>query len=137
MTDGSVPISGVNNAQPPSVIPANLAADAFNRLAEPDGVNRPRPGAIQRVETPVSFDSIHHVGNGKFLWNDAGNWFLYNSRTLTNSALTAGTIPAFAHGDQVYSALCDQVLYFTRGRYLWKFDPSTNLFHPDGDSGTV
>jgi hypothetical protein len=126
MTDGSVPISGVNNAKPPSMIDATLAEDAINRLSEPDGVNRPRPGAILRVETPVSFDSIHHVGGGKFLWNDAGNWFLYNSRTVTNSPLTGG--PPWAHGDQIYSALCDQVLYFSRGDVLWKFTPATNAF---------
>ena len=71
LTDGSVPIAGVNNAQPPSTIGATLAEEAVNRLAEPDGLNRPRPGLRQRVKTPVSFDSIHHVGNGKFIWNDA------------------------------------------------------------------
>ena len=127
LTDGSVPISGVNNAQPPSTIGATLAEIASNRLAEPDGVNRPRPGLRQRVKTPVSFDSIHHVGNGKFLWNDASNWFLYDSRAVVNSPVTSGA-PVFAHGDQIYSALCDQVLYFTRGGTLYKFTPATNIF---------
>jgi hypothetical protein len=126
LADGSVPISGVNNAMPPSAIDAALAELADNRLAEPDGLNRPRPGVIQRIKTPVSFDSIHHVGTGKFLWHDAANWFLYDSRAQTNVAVPGG--PVFAHGDQVYSALCDQVLYFTKGTYLYKFDPSTNIF---------
>ena len=126
LEDGRTPISGVNNAMPPNAISSTLAELANNRLAEPDGLNRPRPGVIQRVETPVSFDSIHHVGVGKFLWNDASNWFLYDSRSKVNFTLTGG--PIFAHGDQIYSALCDQVLYFTRGSHLWKFDPSTNLF---------
>lgn len=121
-----MPISGVNNALPPSSIDATLAADALNRLAEADGVNRPRPGLTLWVKTPVSFDSIHHVGNGKFLWNDASNWFLYDSRARTNVAVTGG--PSWAHGDQVYSALCDQVLYFSRGGYLFKFTPATNAF---------
>jgi len=126
MTDGSVPISGINNAQPPSTIDQSLAADAVNRLAEPDGVNRPRPGLRQRVKTPVSFDSIHHVGNGKFIWNDASNWFLYDSRAVTNVPTPGG--PPWAHGDQIYSALCDQVLYFSRGGVLWKYTPSSNAY---------
>ena len=125
MTDGSNP-SGVNNALPPSQIGATLAQEADNRLAEPDSLNRPRPGVSQRVKTPVSFDSIHHVGNGKFIWNDASSWFLYDSRAQTNTATAGG--PAWAHGDQIYSALCDQVLYFSRGGTLWKYTPATNLF---------
>ena len=107
LQDGSVPIAGVNNALPPGAIGPTLAQDAVNRLAEPDSVNRPRPGLRQRVKTPVSFDSIHHCGGGKFVWNDASNWFLYDSRAVTNVAVTGG--PAWAHGDQIYSALCDQV----------------------------
>ena len=126
LADGSTPIAGVNNAMPPNAIQSELAELANNRLAEPDGLNRPRPGVIQRIETPTSFDSIHHVGKGLFLWNDAANWFLYNSRIHGNSPLTGG--PVFAHGDQIYSALCDQVLYFSRGGHLWKFDPSTYVF---------
>jgi hypothetical protein len=126
LTDGSVPISGVNNALPPNAISATLAAEADNRLAEPDGLNRPRPGVINRVSTAGSFTSIHHIGNGNFLWHDANRWFLYDSRAHTNVAAPGG--PAFTSSDQVYSALCDKVLYFTRGGYLYKFDPSTNLF---------
>jgi hypothetical protein len=126
LVDGSTPISGVNNASPPNAISATLAELATNRLAEPDGLNRPRPGVSQRVKTVASFDSIHHVGTGKFLWNDAANWYLYDSRAHTNTTVAGG--PAFAHGDQIYSALCDKVLYFTRGTYLFKFDPTTNLF---------
>ena len=90
LTDGSVPIAGVNNAQPPSTIGATLAEEAVNRLAEPDGLNRPRPGLRQRVKTPVSFDSIHHVGNGKFIWNDASNWFLYDSKAITSVPTPGG-----------------------------------------------
>ena len=126
LADGSMPISGVNNALPPSSIDQSLAADAINRLAEPDSVNRPRPGLRQRVKTPVSFDSIHHVGTGKFVWNDASNWFLYDSRAVTDVAVPGG--PAWGHGDQIYSALCDQTLYFTRGDNLWKYTPSANAF---------
>jgi hypothetical protein len=126
LMDGSIPISGVNNASPPNVIGTTLAQEADNRLAEPDGLNRPRPGVSQRVKTVASFDSIHHVGTGKFLWNDAANWYLYDSRAHTNTTLSGA--PAFAHGDQIYSALCDKVLYFTRGTYLFKFDPTTNTF---------
>jgi hypothetical protein len=126
LADGSVPIAGVNNAQPPSTIDQTLAEDAMNRLAEPDSVNRPRPGLRQRIKTPVSFDSIHHVGTGKFLWNDASSWFLYDSRAVANNAVTGG--PAWAHGDQIYSALCDQVLYFSRGGPLYKYTPASNTF---------
>lgn len=126
LTDGSVPIAGVNNALPPSAIGPTMAEDAFNRLAEPDSVNRPRPGLIQRIKTPVSFDSIHHVGNGKFLWNDASNWFIYDSRSRVNSVAAGG--PVYAHGDQIYSALCDQVLYFSRGGSLSKYTPATGVF---------
>lgn len=126
LQDGSMPISGVNNAQPPSEIDKSLAELADNRLAEPDGLNRPRPGVIQRVKTPLSFDSIHHVGNGKFLWNDAADWFSYDSRLQANVPLTGG--PVWAHGDQIYSALCDQVLYLSRGGSLWKYTSATGLF---------
>lgn len=128
MTDGSVPISGVNNALPPSSIGQTLAEDAINRLSEPDSVNRPRPGLRQKIRTPASFDSIHHVGNGRFIWNDASNWFSYDSRLGANVPLTSAGGPAWGHGDQIYSALCDQVLYLTRGGALWKFTPATNLF---------
>ena len=61
LIDGSVPISGVDNAQPPSAIGVTLASDAVNRLASLDGLNRPRPGTIRLQHASVSFDSIHHV----------------------------------------------------------------------------
>lgn len=126
LADGSIPISGVNNSLPPNAISQTLAEDAINRLAEPDSVNRPRPGLRQRVKASTSFDSIAHVGNGRFIWNDAANWFSYDSRAITNVALTGG--PAWAHGDQIYGALCDQVYYFSRGGPLYKFTPASNAF---------
>ena len=126
LTDASVPISGVNNSLPPSAISSSLASGADNRLTELDGLNRPRPGLIQRVAASGSFTSIHHVGTGKFLWHDANSWFVYDSRSQINASVSGG--PAFTSSDQVYSALCDKVLYFTRGGRLYKFDPSTNTF---------
>ena len=111
LTDASAPIAGVNNAQPPSAIGPTLAADAQNRLASLDGLNRPRPGVIRLQHTTVSFDSIHHLGQGKFLYNDAGAWFLYDSRSNVNTPASGG--PAFTHGQHVYSALCDTKLYFS------------------------
>ena len=52
-------------------------------------------------------------GSGKFLYNDAGAWFLYDSRSNVNTPAPGG--PAFAHGNHVYSALSDAKLYFARG----------------------
>ena len=74
--DGTAPIAGVDNSQPPSAIGPTLCADAENRLSFLDGLNRPRPGVIRLQQASVSFDSIHHMGDGKFLYNDAGAWFL-------------------------------------------------------------
>lgn len=127
LMDGSVPISGVNNALPPNAIGQSLASNAVNRLAEMDGLNRPRPGISQTFKTPSSLDSIHHCGNGVFLWNDAVNWYTYNSKTGVNTGPLAGG-PAWLHGDQIYSTVSDKVLYFSRGLQLYKFDPATNLF---------
>src|SRR4029077_11165750 len=109
LLDGSVPIAGVNNAKPPSAIDPTLAADAENRLATLDGLNRPRPGIIRLQKPGTSFDSIHHLGAGLFLYNDAGAWWEYDSRAKVNRALTGG--PNFAHGTNVYSALSDNKLY--------------------------
>ena len=111
--DGSAPIAGVDNSQPPSAIGPTLAADAENRLASLDGLNRPRPGIIRLQQASVSFDSIHHMGDGKFLYNDAGAWFLYDSRSNVMAPAAGG--PAFTHGQHIYSALSDTKLYFARG----------------------
>lgn len=129
LTDGSVPIAGVNNAQPPNAIGPTLAADAENRLTQADGLNRPRPGVTRLQYTGGSFDSIHHAGVGQFLYNDAGNWFQYDSRSEANITLAGG--PNFAHGINVYSTLSADKLYFSAGGGsatggpLWKFVPGT------------
>jgi hypothetical protein len=122
IADASVPISGIDNSQPPSAIGKTLAASAENRLTSMDGLNRPRPGTIDRFNTLSSFDSIHHLGDGQFLWNSAGTWGKYDSRSNANTALSGG--PAYSLGDQIYSALADKVLYFTRGDQLRKYDPA-------------
>jgi hypothetical protein len=129
LVDGSVPIAGVNNAKPPSAIDSTLAADSENRIATLDGLNRPRPGIIRLKKPGSSFDSIHHLGVGKFLYNDASNWYQYDSRSGVNTTLTGG--PSFTHGQNVYSALSDDKLYFSTGGggptggSLWKFVPGT------------
>ena len=66
LQDGSVPISGSIILFRPMPLQRRLAEEADNRLAEPDGLNRPRPGLIQRVQTPGSFDSIFHARRGPF-----------------------------------------------------------------------
>ena len=81
LIDGTAPIAGIDNSQPPSAIGPTLAADAVNRLTSMDGLNRPRPGVIRLQQASVSFDSIHHVGDGQFLLNDGPAWFLYDSRS--------------------------------------------------------
>ena len=111
LIDGTAPIAGVDNSQPPSAIGPTLAADAENRLTSMDGLNRPRPGVIRLQQASVSFDSIHHVGDGKFLYNDAGAWFLYDSRSDVLNPAPGG--PGYAHGQHVYSALSDDKLYFS------------------------
>jgi hypothetical protein len=82
---------------------------------------------IADFQTPHGgFDSIHHYGQGQFLYNDGPNWGKYDSRSKVNSVLSGG--PAFATGDQIYSALANNVLYFTRGDNLYKYDPSVPGF---------
>jgi hypothetical protein len=125
LTDGSVPISGVDNARPPNSIDQTLASDAENRLTQADGLNRPRPGIIRKQMTGGWFDSIHHLGAGVFLLNDANRWWTYDSRSNV-LALAAGG-PAFASGAQVYSALTDQVLYFSDGNLLRKYTPGVGF----------
>jgi hypothetical protein len=111
--DGSSPIAGVDNSQPPSAIGPTLTADAENRLSALDGLNRPRPGITRLQKPSASFDSIHHMGDGKFLLNDAGAWFIYDSRSNVINPTPLG--PGFAHGGNVYSALADTALYFSQG----------------------
>ena len=129
LLDGSVPIAGVNNAKPPSAIDPTLASDAENRLATLDGLNRPRPGIIRLQKPSSSFDSIHHLGVGQFLYNDANKWFNYDSRSKVNTTLAGG--PNFAHGANVFSTLSNDKLYFSTGGGaatggpLWKFVPGT------------
>ena len=111
--DGSSPIAGVDNSQPPSAIGPTLTADAENRLSALDGLNRPRPGITRLQKPSASFDSIHHMGDGKFLSNDAGAWFIYDSRSNVINPTPLG--PGFVHGGNVYSALADTALYFSQG----------------------
>lgn len=125
LVDGSVPIAGINNAQPPNSIGPTFAADAENRLTQADGLNRPRPGFNRKAWTGGAFDSIHHLGVGQFLLNDAGNWFTYDSRSDVLAAASGG--PAYASGAQVYSALADTVLYFSEGTNLRKYTPGTGF----------
>ena len=59
--DGSSPIAGVDNSQPPSAIGPTLTADAENRLSALDGLNRPRPGItrLQQRQCEFRFDSSY------------------------------------------------------------------------------
>ena len=111
--DGSSPIAGVDNSQPPSAIGPTLTADAQNRLSALDGLNRPRPGITRLQHPSASFDSIHHLGDGKFLSNDAGAWFIYDSRSNVINPASGG--PGFVHGGNVYSTLANTALYFSQG----------------------
>ena len=129
LIDGSVPINGVNNSAPPSMIDKNLAAGATNRLSQRDGLNRPRPGIIRLKQLPgpgISADSIHHLGAGVFLVNNGAAWYTYNNRTGAFVTLSGG--PAYASGAQVYSALCNNVLYFSNGVTLNKYTNATTTF---------
>jgi hypothetical protein len=127
LVDGSVPLSGVDTTHPPNSIANNLSASSTNRLCAMDNLNRPRPGVIARMEAAGgNFDSISHLGSGRFLYNNGPNWGIYDSRSQVNTDISGG--PVFANGDEIYSALCDTVLYFTRGGSLWKYDPSVPGF---------
>ncbi len=125
LVDGSVPIAGVNNAQPPSAIGPTFTADEENRLTQQDGLNRPRPGIIRLKQTAASFDSIHHLGQGVFLINDGGAWYSFDSRANVLTTLTGG--PAYASGTQVYSALVNDTLYFSIGAALSKYKVGTGF----------
>src|SRR5262252_7347489 len=116
LVDTSVPIAGVNNSLPPSALDGSTAADAENRLTQLDGLNRSRPGNIGS-----GLDSIHHVGNGVFIANLAGNWFKWDNRARVWSTLSGG--PAYPLGAQVYSALAETKLYMAQGTTLDKYDP--------------
>jgi hypothetical protein len=127
LVDGSVPINGINNTLPPNAIDPKLASKAINRLTAMDNLNRPRPGTIARMLAQgASMDSIHHLGVGQFLYNHASSWGIYDSRSNVNAVASGG--PAWASGDQIYSALCDKVLYFTRGGNLYKYDTVAKTF---------
>jgi hypothetical protein len=128
LSDATVPIAGVNNAQPPNAIGPTLAADAENRLTQQDGLNRPRPGIIRLKQTtvaPQSFDSIHHLGVGVFLLNDGPHWYSYDSRSHVLTLLSGG--PAYAAQTQVYSALANDTLYFSVGAGMSKYLPGTGF----------
>jgi hypothetical protein len=126
LMDMSVPISGINNSLPPSAIGQVLAADAENRLTQLEALNHPRPGIQRQKQTTASLTSMHHLGGGQFLVQDAANWYTYDSRSNVLTARTGG--PAFTGQDQVYSALCDLNLYFSKGANLYKYDPAANAF---------
>ena len=113
LIDGTAPIAGIDNSQPPSAIGPTLATDAVNRLTSMDGLNRPRPGVIRLQQPAVSIDSVHHVGDGQFLLNDGPAWFLYDSRSNVINPAPGG--PNYSPGVQVYSALSDSTLYFAAG----------------------
>jgi len=126
MVDQSVPLAGVNNSLPPSVIDQSSSTDCENRLAQLDGLNRPRPGIIRLAQDAGgSLDSVHHVGNGVFIANNAGVWHKWDNRSSTWSLLSGG--PAYPAGAQVYSALANTKLYFSRGTTLDKYDPATGF----------
>lgn len=127
IVDSSIPISGVNDTLPPNIISQNMAQSAVNRLSALDNLNRPRPGVIARFQTAnLYFDSIAHFGTGRFLYNSGPDWGIYDSRSQVSNPVSGG--PAFSKGDQVYYALCDNVIYFTRGDTLYKYDPSVPGF---------
>jgi hypothetical protein len=126
LLDGTVPIAGVDNSQPPNAIGPTLAADGENRLTQADGLNRPRPGIIRLKQTAgptMSLDSMHHLGVGVFLINDGPSWYSYDSRSNVLTTLVGG--PAYAARTQVYSGLADTTLYFSIGGALSKYKPGT------------
>jgi len=128
LIDGTVPIAGVDNSQPPNAIGPTLAANGENRLTQQDGLNRPRPGIIRLVQTAAptkSLDSMHHLGVGVFLINDGPKWYSYDSRSNVLTTLSGG--PAYAAKAQVYSALADKTLYFSIGTALSKYLPGTGF----------
>src|SRR5262245_43314335 len=90
VSDSSRPIAGGNNSMPPSAIDASSAEDAENRLTQQDGLNRPRPGITRLAKSSPTgtLDSIHHLGSGVFLANDASNWYKYDNRASTFGAVS-------------------------------------------------
>jgi hypothetical protein len=126
-TDASVPISGINNSMPPSAIDTKMGADAQNRLAQLDGLNRPRPGLKRLAQSATgTLDSVHHVGNGLFLANSGPTWYTWDNRSSVWTTISGG--PAFATGSQVYSAVANTALYFSNGTTLNKYDPAVPGF---------
>lgn len=125
IVDGSVPISGVNNSLPPSAIDRTYAEDAENRLVQRDGLNRPRPGIVRLKQSGGSWDSIHHLGVGQFLANDAATWYKYDNRSSSMTTLSGG--PSFGPGTQVYSALSNATLYFSIGTALNKYSVASGF----------
>jgi len=120
LLDASVPIAGVNNSSPPSALDRTSSADAENRLTQRDGLNRPRPGITRLKQSPTgNLDSVHHLGTGVFLSNNAANWYKFDNRSGVLSTLTGG--PAYPAGAQVYSTLANDVLYFSKGDTLNKY----------------
>jgi hypothetical protein len=126
LIDASIPLSGVNNSMPPSVIPQTTAQDAVNRLTRRDGLNRPRPGIKRLAQVATAaLDSIHHLGQGVFIANNGASWYKYDNRANVLSTLSGG--PAYATGAQVYSALSNAVLYFSCGTTLDKYSVASGF----------
>jgi len=126
LVDKSVPIAGVNNSLPPSIIDTSSMADAQNRLSQLDGLNRPRPGIIRLAQDAGgSLDSIHHTGTGVFIANNGATWHKWDNRSSAWSTLTGG--PAYPAGAQVYSAFANTALYFSHGTTLDKYTPGTGF----------
>jgi hypothetical protein len=126
--DKSVPIIGVNDAQPPAELDPTLAAQALDRLSARDGLNRPRPGLsyqAQSSDSANSWDWSIHMTNGVFLCVSGGTWYTFDSRGKVLTKLTGG--PNYPVGAFISGAMCTDTVYMCAGGAISKYKPGTGF----------
>jgi len=124
--DKSMPIIGVNDAQPPAEIDQSLVQQATDRLAGRDYLNRPRPGVTYRAQSSDatnSWDWSIHMTNGVFLCVSGGTWYTWDSRGAILTKLTGG--PAYPAGTFISGAMCTDTVYMCNGGPISKYKLGT------------
>ena len=126
--DKSVPITGVNDTQPPAEINQDFVQSAIDRLSGRDSLNRPRPGVTyqaQSSDATNSWDWSLHMTNGLFLCVSGGTWYTWDSRGKVLTKLVGG--PAYAAGSFISGAMCTDTVYMCNGGPISTYKPGTGF----------
>ena len=133
-------VIAVQNNIPPGYLSAGFLADAQNRLATSDGVNRPRPGKDQlaQIANCTRVNGLCQLSGTIMLIaatvSGAPAWYKWDGNVLTTL-----TGPSFNIGNTVYMTQGLNAIYFTWGSLINKWDGTTfstiatNPGHPNYD----